>query len=436
MSGVERAERSTAQAHAGQDQPAEHRHGTAPRAGHTSRYQPARGKSFFEVDFEQTPFTVAWETTRACGLACIHCRAEAIPYRDPGELSTEEGYGLIDQVVDLGRPILVVTGGDPLMRPDVYDLLRYAVERELWVALSPSATGKLTVAALEKARAAGTHMLHLSLDGSTPETHDSFRGVRGSYARTVARLREGGELGFLLQVGTTVSRHNLHDLARIAERVEEVGADVWTVFFLVPTGRAQREQMLSAAEHEQVFQWLHQLSQRAPFHVRTIAAQHYRRVVLQAQQPQHAPVANAAGAVNGPPGSADTPRWEYTGTGFSARLGMQHRAPKVRGVNDGNGFCFIGHTGDVYPSGFLQLKAGNVREQSLASIYRESPLFRALRTPALLKGKCGACEYRAVCGGSRARAYALTGDYLAPDPTCVYVPDSRAAEVQGSTAAS
>ena len=369
-------------------------------------YRPARGASFFEVDFDQTPFTLAWEITRACGLACLHCRAEAMPFRDPGELSTEEAFGLIDQAVDLGGPILVVTGGDPLMRPDVYDLLKYAVGRDLRVALSPSATGKLTRPALERVKAAGTHMLHLSLDGASAETHDRFRGVRGSYERTIARMRDASELDLLLQIGTTVSRHNFAELAAIGDRVAEIGATVWTVFFLVPTGRGQAADMLTPAEHEQVFHWLHEYARSAPFHVRTIAAQHYRRVVIQAQ--------NAAAT------SGQQPRWEYTGTGFSARV--QKRASAMRGVNDGNGFCFVSNVGDVYPSGFLQIKAGNVREQSLSQIYRDSALFRSLRDPSQLKGKCGLCEYRAVCGGSRARAYAMTGDYLASDASCVYIP--------------
>jgi len=373
-------------------------------------YQPARGRSFFEVDFDQTPFTLAWEVTRACGLACLHCRAEANPVRNPAELTTDEAYGLIDQVVDLGKPILIVTGGDPLMRPDIYELIDYAVGRDLRVALSPSVTGKLTRQALERAKTAGTHMLHLSLDGSTADIHDRFRGVRGAYNRTIARMRDAAELDLLLQVGTTVSRHNLDDLQRIGRRVAEIGATVWTVFFLVPTGRGQARDMLNAAEHEQVFHWLYEYSRQAPFHIRTIAAQHYRRVVIESERRARASAADQSAP----------PRWEYTGTGFSARV--QKHASALRGVNDGNGFAFVSHVGDVYPSGFLQLNAGNVREQTLSQIYRQSPIFRALRDPTLLKGKCGTCEYRAVCGGSRARAYALTGDYLAPDPTCVYIP--------------
>ncbi|TAK21398.1 MAG: TIGR04053 family radical SAM/SPASM domain-containing protein [Chloroflexota bacterium] len=371
-------------------------------------YRPARGGTFFDVDFDRSPFTVAWEITRACALACIHCRASAIPRRSASELTTEEGIDLIDQIVALGTPILVVTGGDPLMRDDVYDLLEHASGRGLRVALSPSATGRLTRPALERIKATGAQMLHLSLDGSSADVHDRFRGVHGSFDRTLARARDAVELGFVLQVGTTVSRHNVHDLEAIAERVAAARVNVWTLFFLVPTGRAQAEDMLDPLEHERVFHWLREYGRGAPFHVRTIAAQHYRRVVIEAERPDRAHQGDAP------------PRWEYTGTGFSASVRAGGSA--MRGVNDGNGFCFVGHTGEVCPSGFLPIVAGNVRGQPLAEIYRDSSLFRALRDPTRLKGKCGACEYRAVCGGSRARAHAVTGDFLASDPSCAYVP--------------
>ncbi|MHB8620989.1 MAG: TIGR04053 family radical SAM/SPASM domain-containing protein [Chloroflexota bacterium] len=376
-----------------------------------SGYQPARGGSFLDVDFEHCPFTVAWEITRACALACIHCRAEAQPRRDPAELSTAEARGLIDQVVDLGSPILVITGGDPMMRDDVYELLSYATDRGLRVALSPSATGRTTRRALERVRETGTHMIHLSLDGSSPAIHDGFRGVRGAFERTRRILAGARDLGFLIQVGTTVSRHNIDDLPAIAGEVAG-WADVWTLFFLVPTGRARADDMLGADEHERVLRWLYDLSLRVPFHVRSIAAQHYRRIVVEGER---------AGQITGKEAGGEPPRWEHTGAGFTARVGGG-AAPTMRGVNDGNGFCFVSHTGDVYPSGFLQVRAGNIRQQSLATIYRDTPLFRRLRDPALLKGKCGVCEYRLVCGGSRARAYATTGDYLAADPSCAYLP--------------
>ncbi len=376
--------------------------GPAQRPAHSTK------PSYFTVDFNQTPYTVAWEITRACALACVHCRAEAIPRRDPRELSTEEGFRLIDQVVEIGRPILVITGGDPMMRRDVYDLLAYASGRGLRVALSPSATRLVTRRALERVKASGTQMLHLSLDGASAQVHDRFRGVAGSYQRTLEILRDAQDVGLPLQIGTTVSRYNAGDLPAIAEQVAAIGARVWSVFFLVPTGRGKAADMLSAHEHERVLEWLYQLSAQVPFHVRTVAAPHYRRVVLQQR-----------GTVSSGSNSTDHPRWELTGAGYAFREGQ---ADAARGVNDGNGFCFISHIGDVCPSGFLQLPAGNVREQPLATIYRAAPLFRALRDETALKGKCGVCEFKRICGGSRARAYALTGDYLAADPSCVYQP--------------
>jgi radical SAM protein len=366
--------------------------------------------SYFSVDFDRTPFTVAWEITRACALACVHCRAEAMPRRDPRELTTDEGFRLIDTLVEIGRPILIVTGGDPLMRRDVEDLVSYAVGQGLRVGLSPSATALVTRERLERLQALGLSMIHISLDGATAEIHDAFRGVRGSHQRTLEILADAQTLQMPIQVGTTVTRRNWRDLPAVAEAVARLGVRVWSVFFLVPTGRGRIDDMLDAAEHEQVLQWLQTVSTVAPFTVRTTAAQHYRRIVIQRER-----------LARGEP--ADSPatevRWELTGAGYAFRGG---RAPVEQGVNDGKGFCFISHIGDVYPSGFLQLSAGNVRERSVVEIYRSSPLFRELRTPDLLKGRCGACSYRRVCGGSRARAFGLTGDYLAADPTCLYDP--------------
>ncbi|MCC7372283.1 MAG: TIGR04053 family radical SAM/SPASM domain-containing protein [Chloroflexi bacterium] len=371
---------------------------------------PTAKPSYFAVDFDQTPFTVAWEITRACALACIHCRAEAIPRRDPRELTTDEGFRLIDSLVEIGRPILIVTGGDPLMRRDVEELVKYAVGRGLRVGLSPSATSLVTHERLERLQALGLSMVHLSLDGSSAETHDAFRGVGGSFDRTLEILAYAQRLNLPIQVGTTVTRRNWQDLPAVAEIVERLGVRMWSVFFLVPTGRGQVSDMLDAAEHEGVLQWLHAVSQRAPFAVRTTAAQHYRRVVIQRERLARGEAAD---------GESSAVRWDLTGAGYAFRGGQ---APAEQGVNDGKGFAFISHRGEVYPSGFLQVSAGNVREHSLVEIYRESPLFRELRTPELLKGRCGACDYRRVCGGSRARAYGLTGDYLAEDETCLYDP--------------
>jgi AdoMet-dependent heme synthase len=355
--------------------------------------------SMLDVDFDQSPFTVAWEITRACALACVHCRAEAQPRRDPRELTTDEGLRLIDQIADIGAKVLVVTGGDPLMRDDCFRFIGHARGRGLQVGFSPSATGRLTRVALARARDAGTHRLHLSLDGATAETHDSFRGVTGSYQRTLRGMADARGIGLPLQVGTTVSRLNVHELQRIPALLADAGAVMWSVFFLVPTGRAQVDQMIDAAEHERVMSWLAELSGSAPFDVRTTAGMQFRRILAQRAQQGGGPT-------------------HIAGAGFSFGSGSR----PIRAVNDGDGFCFVSHTGDVSPSGFLPLVAGNVRERPLAEIYRQGPLFRRLRDRTLLRGRCGGCEYRAVCGGSRARAWALTGDYLAEDPSCVYTP--------------
>jgi radical SAM protein with 4Fe4S-binding SPASM domain len=234
--------------------------------------------------------------------------------------------------------------------------------------------------------------------------------VRGSHQRTIEILADAQTLRIPIQVGTTVTRRNWRDLPAVAEVVARLGVRVWSVFFLVPTGRGRVDDMLDASEHEQVLQWLHTVSAVAPFAIRTTAAQHYRRIVIQKERLARGEPAD---------GPATDVRWELTGAGYAFRGG---HAPVEQGVNDGKGFCFISHTGEVYPSGFLQLSAGNVRERSLVDIYRSSPLFRELRMPDLLKGRCGACSYRRVCGGSRARAFGLTGDYLAADPTCLYNP--------------
>lgn len=365
------------------------------------------------MDFARSPFTVAWEITRACGLACVHCRAEAQPRRDRRELTTEEAFGVIDQLVDIGGPILIVTGGDPLMRDDCFDIIERAASRGLRVAFSPSATGRCTRKAIGRARDAGVSRIHISLDGPDSASHDLFRGVRGSFQRTLDILQSIRDAGVSLQVGTTVSRHSVARLPEIAALIAAYEPVMWSVFFLVPTGRGQAGDMVSPQEHERAFNWLYDTAKTSPFDVRTTAAVHYRRVVIQRRQ------AEAASGAAARPGGGPAAFANVSGAGYSfqGEMGMS-----MKGVNDGDGFAFIDHVGNVCPSGFLPLPAGNVREQGFAEIYRESPLFRDLRDRSLLKGKCARCEYISVCGGSRARAYALTGDYLESDPSCVYEP--------------
>ncbi len=354
------------------------------------------------LDFERVPFTVIWEVTRACDLRCAHCRADAHPWRNPGELSTAEGMRLLDQIRDLGSPVLVFTGGDPLKRPDLDALIAHGARRGLSMAVTPSGTPLLTADAVRRLADGGVRRLALSLDGPTPALHDGFRRQPGSFAATIAGLQHARTCGVPVQINTTVTRHNLDALPAIAERVAELGAAVWSAFFLVTVGRAAVADQITAQECEHVFGVLHALGERAPFAVRTAAAPHYRRFALQQQTR-----ARRAGRSSAP-----------------ARLAgvASNGARAPRGVTDGKGFVFIAHTGDVYPSGFLPLRVGNVRTAPLADIYRDAPLLRRLRDPDALGGKCGACEFRHVCSGSRARAFAASGDPLAEDPLCAYHP--------------
>jgi radical SAM protein len=373
----------------------------APEAAAERRYHDQR---MTHADFDLAPFTIAWEITRACAFACKHCRANAQHTPDPRELTTEEAFELIDRLADFGSPILVFTGGDPMMRRDLFDLIARATEKGLRCSLTPTATALPTIERLVRARDAGIRRIALSLDAPEAAVHDDFRQVKGSWQRTMQILKNAQSIGLSVQVNTTVSRFNLRLLADMVPFIEEVGAVQWSVFFLVPIGRAQAEWMITPEEHEQVFNWLYDLSQSAPFDIKATAAPMYRRVAIQRKRAE----------------SGDGAPVTFQGAGFQYADGLNR---PTRGVNDGNGFLFISHLGDIMPSGFLPIPAGNVRSADVVEIYRQHPLFKALRDPALIKGKCGACEYRDVCGGQRGRAYGLTGDYLESDPACAYEPD-------------
>ena len=358
------------------------------------------------ADFDQAPFTIAWEVTRACAYACVHCRADAQHQRDPRELSTQEAFTLIDRLADFGNaPILIFTGGDPMMRPDLTELIAYATQKGLRCSLTPTATALPTRERLEKARQAGIHRVALSLDAPRPEVHDAFRKVSGSWQRTMDILHRAQEVGLSVQVNTTVAKHNVDILDEMVPFIQEVGAVQWSVFFLVPTGRALIEQMISAEQHEQVFNWLYDLSQNAPFDIKATAAPMYRRVAIQRKKAE----------AGGKPVT-------FQGAGFQYADGLNR---PTRGVNDGNGFLFISHIGEIQPSGFLPVTAGMVREDDVVDVYRNHPIFKDLRDYSRLKGKCGVCEYREVCGGQRGRAYGITGDYMESDPACAYEPGSK-----------
>ncbi len=402
-----------------------------------------------ERDYRENPFIVIWEVTRACALKCLHCRAEAQYKADPRQLTFQEGKRLIDDIAAMDRPLFVFTGGDPLMRPDLFDLARYAIEeRGLPVSMTPSATPRVTREAVSKAKEVGLSRWAFSLDGSCAEIHDHFRGTKGSYDLTMRGIGYLQELGIPIQVNTTVSRYNLHDLKAIADKVKDMGAVLWSVFFLVPTGRGMEKDMISPEEHESVMKWLCQVQQSMPYGVKATEAPHYRRVFVQEKRR----MSGAGDSGNGErvSGMIGIGSGEKVGGGDAAgedggkgtvkssngdigaasagfkRADLLGRAHK--GVGDGDGFVFISHVGDVYPSGFLPVVCGNVRQQRLPDIYRNSPIMQQLRDKSLLKGKCGVCEFKELCGGSRARAYATTGDYLESDPYCAYVPKAWAAK--------
>jgi len=350
-------------------------------------------------DLNQRPLVVLWEMTRACDLACANCPSTAVSERSPLELTTEEGRRLIDEVAAMRPAIFILTGGDPLKRFDVYHLVEYAASRKLRPALTASSSGLVTRTAVRELKRAGLSRLAVSLDGSVPEIHDRLR-VPGSYARTMEMIHWANQADLPVQISTCVSRRNMRDLDSLAALLEQFRIVLWSAFFFVPLGPNAYSDLPSPQEFEEAFGRLNRLSRRAPFRIKTTEAQHYRRFVL-----QH--------------------RYHHEIT-LGADFGPDHGVTGMLPINDGRGTVFVSHSGDVWPSGFLPVPAGNVRSGSLAAIYRDAPLFRSLRDTALLKGRCGECEFREICGGCRARAYALTGDLFAEDPCCAYQPHARA----------
>lgn len=332
-----------------------------------------------------------WELTRRCSLACRHCRAVAQAYRDPLELEGEEIEELLDQVAQADPKFFILTGGDPASRKDLLAVLRRASARGLRVALSPSATPVLLKQDFAELRAAGVERISLSVDGASQQTHDAFRGVRGTWEWTRRAMEKAKAVGMEFQINTTFSRANIGEWEEFCEIIPTLGAKMWSLFLLVPTGRAQTADLLDAGQTEELWHRLADFQQRTGIPVKTTEGPHFRRVMAQRRSS----------------GGTSRAAWNFAPT------------------NDGRGFVFISHRGDIQPSGFLPIICGNVRTGQLLDVYRNSPVFRELRDADALGGKCGRCEYRAICGGSRARAHAVTGDYLAEDPCCSYQPGAR-----------
>jgi AdoMet-dependent heme synthase len=361
------------------------------------------------LDYSQRPMLVFWEVTRACLLACRHCRASAARDPLPGELSSAEGRALIDQVAAFGRPhpILVLTGGDCLLRSDVFEMVAYADSLGVPVAMSPSVTPMLTAEAIGRMVEAGVKAVSLSLDGATAATHDGVRGVPGHFDETIPAVRALVDAGLKVQINTTVMRANLDELPDIAALMAETGVAIWEVFFLVHVGRGEATGAITPAEHEDVCHFLYDASHYG-FTIRTVEAPFFRRVVVRRRAGDPAP---------------GTTSYLRLREHLLDRLGPPQGRSTAHTVStrDGKGIVFVGHDGEVFPAGFLPLPLGSVRERPLAEIYRDSPVLRSIRA-ADFSGRCGRCEYADLCGGSRARAYADTGNPLAEDSACVYQP--------------
>ena len=356
-----------------------------------------------ELNFNKAPYLVLWELTRACALACKHCRAKAMRRRVADELTQAEISSVLNELEELGHPLIVFTGGDPSQRPDLLELIAEARRRDFSVAITPSATPAMSETLVAKLKAHGVARLAISLDGPDAQTHDSFRGVSGSYQITQNIIEWANRCDLPVQINSTISRFNLEQFSQTASLVANSAAVLWSVFFLVPTGRANNNMQISPDEAESVLKQMAQLASSGNLDIKATAAPHFRRVLIEKMQQ-----------------SPD--RWLAPGLSPHMRLGALR---SYQSVNDGKGIMFISHTGEVYPSGFLPLSAGNVRNESVGNIYQNSPLFRQLRDPGLLKGKCGKCRYKTICGGSRARAFAESGDYLNEDTLCLF--DERTA---------
>lgn len=342
---------------------------------------------FRQADLNERPLLIFWEITRACALACKHCRATAQPKAHPDELTHDEALALIDQLAALKPPMLVLTGGDPMMRRDLPELIKAAADKGLNVALSPAATARLAHTDFHQLKNAGVNSMSLSLDGATQATHDSFRGVSDTFARTLDAAKRAKEAGLHLQINTTITKSTLSEFDAFVELMKDIRPDMWSVFLLVPTGRAAMDEMPTAEQVEEIWKKLADVSMQIGFGVKTTEGHHFRRMTMQ-----------------------------------EARRQGVKQARTALPTRDGKGIMFISHTGDIQPSGFLPITAGNVRQDDVADIYRNHPLFTKLRDDNALTGKCGKCEYRSVCGGSRSRAYAVYGDAFAEDPLCCYQP--------------
>ncbi len=375
-----------------------------PGHAHPGATRPGHGHGIGSVKpdgwvYQRAPMIIYWELTNACGLACRHCRATAMPDAAPGELTTAEAIALLDDILGFAGPgealpHVVMTGGDPLRRADLPELVAAATARGIGVSLAPAVTPLLTRERMFWMKEIGIQAISLSLDGSTAEYHDGVRMVPGTYEATLTALDDAAEAGLSVQVNTLVTANTAADLPAVYELLSTHTLMQWSLFFLISIGRGSELAELSPGEAERWLLWAAGVNKDAPFRVKTTGAMHYRRLVTQ-------PLLRA---------------------GKSKEDLETHPMSRAFGIRDGNGIVFVSNLGEVTPSGFLPISVGNVKQRSLVELYRDDPLMRALRDPSQFKGRCGVCEFQDWCGGSRARAYAWTGDPLESDPLCPYQP--------------
>jgi heme b synthase len=338
---------------------------------------------------------VAWEVTRNCNLSCIHCRAAATKGPYSNELDTDASLVLLDQISETGKPVVILTGGEPLLRPDIFEIARYGTQQGLRMVMAPNGT-LITESVARDMAASGIQRISISLDGATRESHDRFRQVDGAFEGALRGIKWVKEAGVDFQINTTITQQNLDELAKIQELAVKLGAVAHHIFLLVPTGRGKYivDQEISAQQYEQTLNWFYDQRDKAPLQLKATCAPHYYRILRERARKD----------------------------GKSVTFKTHGLDAVTRGCLGGIGFCFISHIGIVQPCGFLDVSCGDVTKLPFGVIWKESEVFNTLRNYSNLKGKCGVCEYRKVCGGCRARAYEATGDYLAEEPLCLYQP--------------
>ncbi|MBI2372235.1 MAG: radical SAM protein [Deltaproteobacteria bacterium] len=367
---------------------------------------PAPGDGQGRSGSPYTPRLIFWEVTKGCNLRCAHCRAEPLAFRPPEDLSTAAALRLIEAIAARAKPVLVFSGGEPLYRRDLFELARHAGQQGLLPALATNGT-LITAALAEQVVGAGFRRVSISLDGATAATHDAFRRMPGAFERAVRGLLCLKALGMSLQINTTLTRHNVRELPAILDLAEQLGADALHLFMLVPVGcglTLDEGERLPAEAYEEILTWFYDQEQVRPLQLKATCAPHYFRIMRQ------------RAAARGEPLPASYGRQLHMGAAHQSLHSM------TKGCLAGTGICFISHRGEVFPCGYLPVSAGDAARQPFGEIWDHSPVFRALRDPGLLKGKCGRCEFKQICEGCRARAYAQTGDYLDEEPYCLYQP--------------